>query len=586
QKVIDPVKPLFHSVDFPTVNFESIATHKQSTLDAIHPTKDYAYYSDDNSLPLLKDLNVNFVTLGNNHVYDYDAIGLQDTMDALDKNGIKHSGAGMSVEEAFMPYRTTINNKPFSFVGATSVSGNQHSLLYIAHEPKNANDPFATQGGAADAQDRSRVASRLQSEKSLDYFTIYQFHGGKEYTYAPSPYALELINDALKSQPSLLVAHHPHTAQGYGFKNGVFIAYGMGNFIFDQDRLDTLLSHILVCDVNATGTTHAIGYPIYIEDYIPKLLTGDLANRFIRHISEASRNGSSLIEAPLPNDLMVFPHNYQEYIALDGKYSIEKESITKRVAIDESGYAIIDLRGELSSEYSLSAISTNHRDLTFTMGRDLLWFGSFEDDDVDSESYENSIWNYSSATASNSLSHWGNASAHIFRDESHDDSALLYFGRRIRPIGDSLNRTNKNLSFLGYFKGESARAFTIETKYYASVGEKEFGSTLIHSANGGTFDWKVIEKPIPMPADTFFSDDLPLNLKENARATKFYIRMNETHKGEAHLYVDDLAVINWEESHSSNQAINIATPHARDFIKVQGVNGEYNLKLEFTKYKP
>jgi len=586
QQVIDPIQPLFHSVDFPTVNFESIATRSQSTLEMIHPTKDYAYYTNDLSLPLLKDLNVNFVTLGNNHVYDYDTLGLQDTLDALAYNTIGFSGAGMNVTEAFSPYRTTIKNQPFSFVGATSVTGNQHALLYVAHENQGVDDPFATQGGAANAQDRSQVATTLQSERTQDYFTIYQMHGGKEYTYAPSAFALSLLYHAVESNASMVISHHPHTAQGYGIYNGVFIAYGMGNFIFDQDRLDTLLSHILVCDLNQTSITQARGYPIYIEDYIPKLLTGDLANRFIRHISEASRNGSALLEAPLKSDLIVFPYHYQEYIALDGQYSTSRESISQKVTIGEKGYSILDLRNLLDSSYSLSKISTDERELTITMGRDLLWFGSFEDDDVDTQSNENSIWNFSTAVASSSTAHGGSVSAHLLLDESNTQTALLYFGRRIRPIGDARNHPNKKLSFLGYFKGENARPFTIESFYYASVGDREFGSTLLHTSNGGSFDWQMIEASIPMPKDSVITDEMPTYLTDNPRATKFYIRMDAVHKGEAHLYVDDLAVINWEESYNTNEPVELSTPHARDFIKITGAKGEYNIALEFTRYYP
>lgn len=587
QEVIDPVRPLFHSVDFPTVNFESIATRSQSTLDDIHPTKDFAYYSNDLSLPLLKDLNVNFVTLGNNHVYDYNSIGLIDTLHALDENAIAHSGAGVNVEEAFMPYRTTIKEMPFSFVGATSIRGKKHEVLYVAHEhDSQSDDPFATQGGAANAHDEEKIATVLNQEHTLNYFTVYQFHGGIEYTYAPNSVSLGLMKSAIDSNASLVVSHHPHTAQGYGKKDGVFMAYGMGNFIFDQDRLDTLLSHILVCDTNGTDTTKAVGYPIYIKEYIPKLLTGDLANRFIRHISEASRNGSQLLETELESDLMVFPYHYQEYMALDNNYTIEKTFITKEVTISDKGYVVIDLRGEVNSEYSLSSISSENEELTVSMGRDLLWFGSFEDNDVDTQHYENSIWNFSDAVASSRVSHRGKVSAHIMRDASQVDSALLYFGKRIRTIGDAGNKPNKSLSFYGYFKGKDSRPFTIGSTYHASIGDLTFGSTLLHSSQGGTFDWRAIEYPIPMPKDEVLSDEILVYLAENARALKFYIRMKDTHTKKAHLYVDDLAIINWEENLSTREPIQLSTPHAREFIKLEGAKGTYRLKLEFKRYRP
>ena len=387
QSLINNVIPLFLNVDFPIVNLESITTQYQYTLDHIHPTKDYAYYSNSLSLPLLKDLNVNFVTLGNNHVYDYNSFGLGDTMDALDSYQIKHSGAGPTVEEAFTPYRTQIEGIDFSFVGATSIRGDKHEILYVAHEQNLSDeDPYITQGGAADAHDSIMVTNTLKGESDAGFFPVYQLHGGIEYTHGPNSVVLKLLHEAIDNGAALAISHHPHTAQGYGMKDGTLMAYGMGNFIFDQDRLDTLLSHILVCDINQTGVTHAVGYPIYLEDYIPKLLTGDLANNFIKHISEASRNDTSLKEISYDNNFMMFPYQYKEYLSLDNQFIQETKSINIEVVIPSKGYETIDLRHLLPSEYSLSKITTTSTALNITIGRDLLWFGSFEDNDIDNKS--------------------------------------------------------------------------------------------------------------------------------------------------------------------------------------------------------
>ena len=592
QKLIAPMRELFGSVDFPTVNFESVATQSQATLDAIHPQKDFAYYSDSDALPLLKELNVSFVTLGNNHVYDYRPNGLQDTLDSLDAQGIAHSGAGVSVEEAFKPYRTTINGKPFSFCGATSIRGDKHSVLYVAHtqgEDKsgelNASDPFPTQGGAADAHNKARITTLLHGEKQAGYFTVYQFHGGVEYTFSPNTVALRLLKTGVKAGASLIIAHHPHTPQGYGLMDGVLVAYGMGNFIFDQKRLDTMLSHILVCDIQEQQVTHAVGYPIYIDDYIPKLLTGDIANRFIRHISEASRNGSRLLETPLVEDFRLFPYHYREYLALDGHYTTQHKSLEQEVVIDSSGEAIVDLRHLLPSDYSLSAIALASP-LTVTLGRDLLWFGSFEDSDVDGEYYENRIWNFSTAVATSKEAYRGRASAHLQRDSSQSQSARLYFGRRIRTIGDARDQPNKELTFLGYFKGEKSRPFTIEADYFGSIGEQVFGTQELYHSEGGSFGWRAISRTITMPDDTVEAEDYQIFLSQNARALKFDIRMEDTHKGEAHLYVDELAIINWEESYDENTTISLSTPHNREFLRVRGAKGAYRLKLTFTRYAP
>ena len=583
QALIEPVQPLFLSVDFPTVNFESIATQKESTLDEIHPTKDFAYYTDSSSIRILKDLNIDFVTLGNNHIYDYNQVGLSDTIDALTNYNISFSGAGETVEKAFLPYRTNIKGHPFSFIGATSIRGDKHQMLYVANT-KEYDPNYEVQGGAANAHDIESLSSRLKEENSLSYFPIYQFHGGIEYTFAPNSVALRLMRKAVENSAKLVISHHPHTAQGYGKIDGVLVAYGLGNFIFDQDRLDTLLSHIFVCDIEDENVTYARGYPIYIENYIPKLLTGDLANRFIRHISEASRNGSTLNETRYSSDFLVFPYNYKEYLALNNNY--DTQTINKEInfKIEDKGYSIIDLRGLVSSDFSLSYIE-NRDELNISIGRDLLWFGSFEDNDIDSDFYENSIWNFDTDVSSSNIAYKGNSSANIFRDKTHSNNALLYFGRRTRVIGDARNRPNKNLSFLGYFKGKNSRPFEVEMKYYASIGEKEFGNSMLIEESGGTFDWKQIEKTIPFPEDINSSTNPYVYLAENPRALKFFIRMQPVEKGEANLYIDDLAIISWEEFFTKKE-IEVSTPHKREFLKIKGDKGEYKLNLVFKRYFP
>jgi len=89
-----------------------------------------------------------------------------------------------------------------------------------------------------------------------------------------------------------------------------------------------------------------------------------------------------------------------------------------------------------------------------------------------------------------------------------------------------------------------------------------------------------------MPADEVISDDPETYLSQNPRALKFYIRMNTVKKGSAHLYLDDLAIISWEDAYTTDQDLMLSTPHAREFLKLSGEAEDYSLSLEFTRYIP
>jgi len=59
--------------------------------------------NDVEAIEGIKYAGFNLMNLANNHILDYYERGLFDTMDILDKNGIKYAGAGRNLEEARKP---------------------------------------------------------------------------------------------------------------------------------------------------------------------------------------------------------------------------------------------------------------------------------------------------------------------------------------------------------------------------------------------------------------------------------------------------------------------------------------------------
>jgi len=127
----------------------------------------------------------------------------------------------------------------------------------------------------------------------------------------------------------------------------------------------------------------------------------------------------------------------------------------------------------------------------------------------------------------------------------------------------------------------------MEARYYASKGDLTFGEEVLVASEGGTFGWKKFENTMTMPADSVISSDPDTFLSQNARALKLFIRMDVPLDGSAKLFLDELAVISWEEEYETKKGpVKLSTPHARDFIRVEGSPGNYKLSLEFTKYLP
>jgi len=55
-----------------------------------------------------------------------------------------------------------------------------------------------------------------------------------EYTQHPTSVQQQFAHLAIDSGADMIISHHPHVVQATEWYNGKFIAYSLGNFVFDQ----------------------------------------------------------------------------------------------------------------------------------------------------------------------------------------------------------------------------------------------------------------------------------------------------------------------------------------------------------------
>lgn len=556
--VLARMAPLFRRVDFPVINLETVVTRAPVTP---HQEKDFAYFSLPESLPALTELGVRYVSLGNNHVYDYLEQGIADTLANVTAAGLAHSGAGRTAEEAFLAHRVELGGHPYSFLSMSSVSGEQFAISYNA---------TADKGGAADLRDDAAVRAAIQREAALGRHPIVQLHTGREYSFAPTGYVFDRLELVAAEKPALIIGHHPHVAQGFGFHGGVFAVHSLGNFLFDQLRLDTMLSMVVQIDLRAgeLGAVRAI--PIYIEDSVPRPLVGATAERLLRRLAELSA----------PHGARVLPEAGWGSVVRSGAAAAGAErAVTLEVEVPEQGWTIVDLRGVQRPSESVAhvelALGTSGR-----LGRDILeGHGDFEDIDVDDELYEISRWDVTGASAFPCLSrvYRGTAGLCSVRRAAHQSDSVIPLRNRVRVVGDSEHAPNKSLSLLAYHRGENAGAVRIKASYHASVGEREFGEAIVFERAGGSYDWEPLRVDLALPPD---DPAHPQSYEENARALRIFLRQSPPSEGEALWAVDDVAIVNWDLPLEGTRA-EVSTPHARDFLRLEGAPGRYAVGLRF-----
>jgi len=393
---------------------------------------------------------------------------------------------------------------------------------------------------------------------------------------SPSRYARDRMTLAVESGADLVISHHPHTAQGFRYHNGVLVFEGLGNFLFDQDRHDTMLGLLAQIDIDNQQVVQARGIPVYLKDYRPRRISGALANRFIRRLVESSRGGG----------VLAFPYQNTAWVLPEGAlYTKQTEQLSHIVTVDQSGVAVVDLRHLIPSEASLSKVSTLSEGIGVSMGRDILLYGDFEDYDIDDQQFEAARWDVTGGDrfACMSGAYQGVQGLCMVRDAQSGGDTVAAFRNRVRVTGDGENTPNKSLSLYGYVRAENSGPLQIVSRYYASFGEEVFGEELAFSHPGGDFSWQPLLSDLNMP------DDLPEYSEQqmlNPRALRLFLRHSPTEYGGGMVAFDELAVINWNEPQLLDGELSYETPHAQDFLRVEAAPGSYTLTLDYDIHLP
>lgn len=566
REVVKWIKPHYASADFSAVNFETPITDNPVTP---HPEKDFIFFTLPDSIKGLQWLGVDYVSMGNNHVYDYLEQGLSDTLNNLNQYGLAHSGAGFNNDSALVPYRAELSGHTYSMISATSVSGSQHSVSYVASDSK---------GGAADVRDQSSFRSTVEQEAEAGHHPIVQLHTGTEYTYQPTDYAQSLMNDAVDYGASLVVSHHPHVAQGIGQYNGIYQLQGLGNLAFDQARLETQLSHIARVDFKAGQVQQIRMLPVYLKDFQPRLIGGKLADYFLRRIAEFSQGHGAY----------VVPYLGQGWVYADKPEHLHQtRHITHTITLSDTGEALVDMRALSNSNESLSRLAFN-AGIEVQLGRDLLLFGDMEDWDTDSETVEASRWDLDSDSAEVCFSHVyeGLSAICSLRGWDNSSDSVISLRNRVRVMGDALDQPIKDLSLYGQIKGADAGKVQLYARYYASAGELEFGKELVSQYAAGSYDWQTVFVDLNMPEESVLVEPEGQTLGEvNARALRLFLRHSPPEEGDGVVALDNVAVISWEDSFVQDSEL--VTPHAKDFLRIKGAPvQEVELQLSFESFQP
>ncbi len=165
--------------------------------------------------------NIKVISLANNHTINQGKQGIIDTIEVLEENNIKYTGAGLNEEEARKPAIIIDGEDTFAFL--SYAYPNDYSL---ATESSHGLAGMDIEKMEADIE-------KLKQAENIDLIVVLM-HAGTEYTLKPNWQQKEFAKAAIDAGADIVVGHHPHWPQTFEFYNNKPIIYSLGNFVFDQ----------------------------------------------------------------------------------------------------------------------------------------------------------------------------------------------------------------------------------------------------------------------------------------------------------------------------------------------------------------
>ena len=256
----------FNEDDYTLVNLETTLTNSEVKAykgDGVV----FNFKGPEDYVNILTKGSIEGVTIANNHIYDYGKEGLEDTVNALNKNNIDICGEGYKILK-------DIKGVKFGFLGYVGWQYSDELKAKITNDINELKDEGAE-------------------------IVIPYFHWGLEGEHKPYDVQENLARFAIDNGADAVIGSHPHVIQSMENYKGKLIAYSMGNFCFggnfnpsdkrtlilqikaniEDDKLVNFEYKVLPAMVSSRSD---------LNDYIPTLADSENKSNILKSLNELS----------------------------------------------------------------------------------------------------------------------------------------------------------------------------------------------------------------------------------------------------------------------------------------------------------
>ncbi len=245
------------------------------------------------------------LTIATNHIFDC-GVGcirseaLLRTMELLGEAGIKTVGGGANLDEAFAPAIFEVNGITFGVLGFDDVAAQDLQATETSAGTAPMDDSYDNERADLPAEPAFYKSANLLGVERLQRLirelkeevdvVIVQIQSGTEDTHRPSDRSLKGLRAAVDAGADLVVGNQAHWVQGVEVRDGSFIPYALGNFIFDQLHTPEH-SRGFVLEATFHGTkkvaVRLLPYEI-VNQHRPTFVDGALRLKILNDVYQAS----------------------------------------------------------------------------------------------------------------------------------------------------------------------------------------------------------------------------------------------------------------------------------------------------------
>jgi poly-gamma-glutamate synthesis protein (capsule biosynthesis protein) len=244
-KIVDELK----KADILFGNLESVISDKGKKVGSI-----YSFRADPEAIEGLKFAGFDILSVANNHIFDYGREAMEDSFKRLKEAKIDYLGGGFNEKEACSPIIKEIGKTKIAFLAFSNLG----TPLWAASEKKS---------GICwlEKEKMERIINEIKKKADI---VVVSFHYGEEYFSKPTQFQISISHSAIDSGADLVVGHHSHSVQPVEKYKSGWIAYSLGNFVFDQKfSKETMTGLMLKISIENSKIKEVIPIKIKINQF-------------------------------------------------------------------------------------------------------------------------------------------------------------------------------------------------------------------------------------------------------------------------------------------------------------------------------